>query len=264
MKWSERHDIFFCREILLMKPYKFKPGSTERGNAWTSIAVDLGALEDITFNVTQKSVRDRYRLLVEKHKRKMRSQEGESGSTTEETELDQLLQNITEEADEATGLYDQENKRKQEENQKDRRNAEEVRMKALEGLGETQKRRNEEEKDDPSSLGSRKKRKSGTETMVYLQNKAEKEFELRKEELQMKKQEMEQQKELLKDEKQNQLLIAQNTQKMFEQFQSQQVNLQQQLIQQQHQYQQMYMSQQQQQQQQTQMLLTLIEKLTKN
>lgn len=40
---------------------------------------------------------------------------------------------------------------------------------------------------------------------------------------------------------------------MFEQFQSQQVNLQQQLIQ-----------QQQQQQQQTQMLLTLIEKLTKN
>lgn len=88
MKWSERHDIFFCRD------------------AWTSIAVDLGALEDITFNVTQKSVRDRYRLLVEKHKGKMRSQEGESGSTTEETELDQLLQNITEEADEATGLYD--------------------------------------------------------------------------------------------------------------------------------------------------------------
>ncbi|XP_068735537.1 uncharacterized protein [Montipora capricornis] len=178
-------------------PYKFKPGSTEGGNAWTSIAVDLGALEDITFNVTQKSVRDRYRLLVENHKRKMRSQEGESGSTTEETELDQLLQNITEEADEATGLYDQENKRRQEENQTDRRNAEEVRMKALEGLGETQKRRNEEEKDDSSSLGNRKKRKSGTETMVYLQNKAEKEFELRKEELQMKKQEMEQQKRVV-------------------------------------------------------------------
>ena len=47
--------------------------------------------------------------------------------------------------------------------------------------------------------------------MVYLQNKAEKELELRKEELQMKEQEMEQQKELLKDEKQNQLLITQNT-----------------------------------------------------
>ena len=35
-----------------MKPYKFKPGSTECGNALTSIAVDLGALEHITFNVT--------------------------------------------------------------------------------------------------------------------------------------------------------------------------------------------------------------------
>ena len=79
-----------------MKPYKFKPGSTERGNAWTSVAVDLGALEDITFNVTQKSVRDRYRLLVEKHKRKMRSQEGESGSNTEETKLDQLIKKTRE------------------------------------------------------------------------------------------------------------------------------------------------------------------------
>ena len=79
MKWTEKHDIYFCREMLLLRPYQFKPGSKESGNAWSSIASDLGELQEVSFTVTQKSVRDRYRLLLEKHKRKMRTQEGESG-----------------------------------------------------------------------------------------------------------------------------------------------------------------------------------------
>ena len=67
-----------------------KPGSTYSGNAWTSIANDLCAVEKISFTVNQKSVRDGYRLLLDKHKKKMRVQESESGSITDETDLQQI------------------------------------------------------------------------------------------------------------------------------------------------------------------------------
>ena len=70
----------------------------------------------------------------------MRAQESESGSTTDETELDQLLQNILEETEEALSTYDKETKEKQDKELLDRKRAEEVRQKALESLGQTQKR----------------------------------------------------------------------------------------------------------------------------
>ena len=51
---------------------------------------------------------------MDKHKKKMKGQESASGSNTEETELDQLLQNILEEADVAAKSYDKENAGKKE------------------------------------------------------------------------------------------------------------------------------------------------------
>ena len=134
------HDLYLCREVLFIKPYQFKPGSACSGNAWTSIANDLCAVEELCFTVNQKSVRDRYRLLIDRHKKKMRAQESESGSTTDETELDQLLQNILEETEEALSTYDKETKEKQDKELLDRKRTEEVRQKALESLGQTQKR----------------------------------------------------------------------------------------------------------------------------
>ena len=70
MKWSEMHDWYLCREVLFIKPYQFKLGSACSENAWTSIANNLCAVEEISFTVNQKSVRDRYRLLIDKPKRK--------------------------------------------------------------------------------------------------------------------------------------------------------------------------------------------------
>ena len=43
----------------------------------------------------------------------MRGNESESSSTTDETQLDQLLQNIFEETEEALSTYDKETKQKQ-------------------------------------------------------------------------------------------------------------------------------------------------------
>ena len=99
------HDLYLCRQVLFIKPYQFKAGSTYNGNAWTSIANDLCAVEEISFTVNQKLARDRYRLLLDKHKKNMRAQESESGSTTDEIKLDQLLQNILEETEEALSTY---------------------------------------------------------------------------------------------------------------------------------------------------------------
>ena len=31
MLWTKNHDILLCREILVEEPYKFKRGSSERG-----------------------------------------------------------------------------------------------------------------------------------------------------------------------------------------------------------------------------------------
>lgn len=265
MKWSEMHDLYLCREVLFIKPYQFKPGSACSGNAWTSIANDLCAVEELCFTVNQKSVRDRYRLLIDKHKKKMRAQESESGSTTDETELDQLLQNILEETEEALSTYDKETKEKQDKELLDRKRAEEVRQKALESLGQTQKRHVEENDD---CQRKKRPRKNGNETMMYLQNKAEREFDLRKEEMQLKRQEMEFQKEMQLEAIRKQNSTTQNVEKLFEHFQTQQLNLQQQLMQQQQQYQQMQMKQAQQQQQmmqqQSQLVFTLLEKMSKN
>lgn len=104
--------------------------------------------------------------------------------------------------------------------------------------------------------------------MMYLQTKAEKEFDLRKEEMQLKRQDMEYQREMQLEAIRKQNSTSQNMEKMFEHFQTQQLSLQQQLMQQQQQYQQMQMKQAQQQQQmmqqQSQLLFTLLEKMSKN
>ena len=100
---------------------------------------------------------------------------------------------------------------------------------------------------------SKKSRKSGTETMLYLQNKADTEFDLKEEEKNLKQKGM--QLEALR--KQNS--TTQNLEKMSEHFQTQQLNLPQ------HQQMQMKQAQQQQQmmQQQSQLVLNLLEKLSK-
>ena len=66
----------------------------------------------------------------------------------------------------------------------ERKKAEEMRNRSMEKLGETLKR-----KAADNGQVTPKKRGSGTETLVYLREKAEKQFELRKEELEVKKKE---------------------------------------------------------------------------
>ena len=204
MKWNDEKDALLCREILFIKPYQFKSGSKESGNAWSLIATNLNAAKENEFLVTQKSVRDRYKLLLTKHKRKMREQEGASGSNEEETELDNLLENIKEESEvclESQNSFDAAKKRQENE---DANKAEEIRVTAMESLSQTMKRKNSEEAGTKST-----KRNCGTETLTYLREKYEVESKIRREELELKKAELNVQQQMLQQQMAQQQALQQ-------------------------------------------------------
>ena len=106
-----------------------------------------------------------------------------------------------------------------------------MRKLSMEKLGETLKRKGEED-----GGATPRKRASGSETIVYLREKAERDFDLRKEELETRKRDQTQQ-----------LQMFQYMQQQLQQQQQQQMQLQ-----------------HQQQQLQNQLLMSLIEKLSKN
>ena len=115
MKWEANHEVMLGRELLLMKPYNFKPGTKESGAAWTAVADDLNKITEIKFNVNQKSVRDHTKTMIANHKRKMRNQIADSGSVENPTELDLLLAEISNEMDEAAEKYENMNTNKKKE-----------------------------------------------------------------------------------------------------------------------------------------------------
>ena len=177
---------------------------------------------------SKRAVRDRYSLLPKKYTKKFTEEGKASGISPELTETDKLLEQIIlmfEESDREGGENSQQVEQSKE---NEREKAEE--MWNLSMLGVTLKRW---AADDCEVIP--KKRGSGIETLLYLRYKAEKQFELRKEELEVKKIEQCQQMQM---------------------FQA----MQQQLQQQQQQQMQVHI---QQQQLQHQMLLALIEKITK-
>ena len=156
-----------------------------------------------------------------------------------------------EESEEASENYDKETKEKQEKDLEQRKDAEEVRQRALESLAQTEKRHADER--SQSSSSRKRPKKSGSETMLYLERIAKKEFDLRKE-LRIKKEEMELQKEIQLETTRKQTTATENMVKIVEGFQIQHVNLQQQMLQQQQQFQMMMQ----------QLFLSVIEKLSKN
>ena len=79
MVWTENHDILFLREILAIQPWRYRAGSPERGQVWDEIAAILCSLEEPNFKVNQRSVRDRYVLLVKKYKQKTSEENRASG-----------------------------------------------------------------------------------------------------------------------------------------------------------------------------------------
>ena len=102
-------------------------------------------------------------LICLKNIKKMRREEGESGFNEEDTELDNLLQNITEERDEASASRDDQLQQKLKMFEAEKSNAEDV---AMETFAEIRKRKLK----DGNSVT---KQTYGSETMIYLKNRTE-------------------------------------------------------------------------------------------
>lgn len=231
MKWTSSHDVLLGREILLFELWKFRAGSRERGQCLDRIADSLNELQDPCFNVTQKSIRDRLKILERDFTKKNRSEINASGISPEKSEIDGIMEDFMERKEE----QEKEFEKVSEKAEKDKQSAEDARNKAMERLSETKRRAG----DDPP----KKKRKSGSDAVQYLQEKAEKDYEIRKQELELKKNHDE--------------MKMQQQRDMMRQFQQQQENQQKQS----EQMMQMQMMIMQQQQQQNQALLGLMAKL---
>ena len=191
MEWTSGHDVKLVREILITEPYQHKPGSRESGKAWETIAENLRKSDKRRFTVTQRSVRDRFKLLQNRFKISERKELAASGISPEPTELDAALEEIMERMSSCIESRQKDTDSQKEKEEREKKSAQEMRKQALETLGQTKKRKKESE----GSEKGKKTRKGGSETVMYLREKAELERENKKEELRLKALEIEVRKE---------------------------------------------------------------------
>ncbi|XP_029211245.2 reticulocyte binding protein 2 homolog b-like [Acropora millepora] len=118
----------------------------------------------------------------------MTTEERASGISPEMSEIDKLLEQIIqrfEESDRESGDKGEQDERSKTE---DRKKAEEMRKLSMEKLGETLKRKGEGD-----GGATPRKRASGSQTIVYLREKTERDFDLKKEEMETSKRDQAQQ-----------------------------------------------------------------------
>ena len=153
------------REILLFELWKFRTGSRERGQCLDRIAESLNQVKDTRFNLTQKSIRDRLKILERDFKKKNRQEINASGISPEMSEIDEIMEDYMERKEEQEKQFEKVSAKNQDKAEKDRASAADARNKAMERLSEIKRR-----SDDPP----KKKRKSSfNDPIPYLQEKAE-------------------------------------------------------------------------------------------
>ena len=187
MFWTEEHDIMMCREILAVDPFSgTKKGTVQRGAKWNEIVNNLLRIENPKFKVDQRAVRDRYTLLSQKLRRKLRDEEQASGIDTDMTEVEDALEDIIDIEDNSIKQVEYEAGVKMKEMDKEKQSAEDVRRRAMEKLGETQKRNGDKASVD-NERQLKKKRSNGNDTLIFLREKNAMETEMRKEEMELKR-----------------------------------------------------------------------------
>lgn len=189
MVWSTLHDEMLCREILVVDPFTgTKKSTVARGTKWEEVAQNLNKIQEVYFKVDKRAVRDRYNLLSKELRTKLKTEERESGIETDMTEVEVALEELIEKEDAAeTEQRVVDNQKKMKDSQ-DRENAENIRKKAMERLGQTQKR----QADEGESEGKkRKKRSNGSDTLNFLREKNEQVQAIQKEEFDLRRQQLE-------------------------------------------------------------------------
>ena len=105
MDWTEEHDRLMCREILAVDPFTgTKKGTVQRGAKWKIIADHLLDILEPKFKVDSRAVRDRYQLLAQKLRKKLKSEEKASGIDTEMSETETAIEELIEKEDAAESI----------------------------------------------------------------------------------------------------------------------------------------------------------------
>ena len=178
MEWTDDHDIILLREILATELFQFKKGSPDRGKVWESIQDRLNKLEHPKFMIKEKrGVRDRWNLLQAKFKRKQQQELKASGIDCELSEKDALIEELCEKEESFTA--------KEKKQSDDKEAAEEVRNRAMERMASKRK------SIESAAGGAKKSRRSGSDAVEFLKEKAEGELSIRQQELELQKKEQE-------------------------------------------------------------------------
>ena len=188
MEWTTEHDILLGREILVVEPYTAKPRTFLKGQLWNKISENLNKLEEPKFVIVQRSVRDRFKLLREKFKKRMTAEERATGISPEMSELDAIMEEIIELEDSYTEEHINGSMEKMRKEQEDKENANDIRLKAMETLRETQKRKADSGMEDEKKIKQRSRR---SEAVHYLRERMESDKQLREKELDIRKKEVE-------------------------------------------------------------------------
>ena len=183
MEWTEQHENILCQEILVLEPLKAKKGSIARGQIWVKIANNLNSLQHPQFRVTKRSVRERYTLLSDKFRAKMRDEEKASGIDTDLSDVEKALEEIVEK--EAVVEETAQNDKKKVDSAK----AAEMRYRALKNLGGTQKRQRKGEVENETAART-KRRRSVNDTVAYLREKNDLMQKWKREEMKLQKQQL--------------------------------------------------------------------------
>ena len=187
MYWTEGHDRLMCREILAVDPFTgTKKGTVQRGAKWEIIADHLLEILEPKFKVDSRAVRDRYQLLAQKLRKKLKSEEKASGIDTEMSETETAIEELIEKEDAAESIDGDGTQRQRERKNQDRENAGDMKRQAMERMGQTQKRKSVEGENETK----KKKRSNGSDTLLYLRERNEFLQETHKEELALRTQEL--------------------------------------------------------------------------
>jgi hypothetical protein len=160
MYWTKDHNLLLIREVLAVDSYSQPKGSRERAKLWEEIAMSLNLVSAPQFSVTVRSVRDRVNLvLIKKHKKNVAEANKASGITPDEpSEFELGMDEIYERAEAAERDQQVISEERKANLEKEKKQAEDMRAKALEKVGETKKR--VAVSDDGSGEPEKKRKKS--------------------------------------------------------------------------------------------------------
>ena len=139
--WNQRLDIILLREYIFQKPYQYKPGSEDSCHSWNQVQDNLKTFCNEFTGQTVKSLRDHLNLILRKRETVVKALEKQSGIEVEETEIDTLMDNINMEKKEFLEFFAAKKEENKATEEVEKKRANDTRLKAMETVGETKKRK---------------------------------------------------------------------------------------------------------------------------